>query len=188
MRIPSPAQVAEQAAAPSRRSPRRASSARSGPDRLFRAAQRAAPLGRRRRPPATRPPPSASPTSRAIIDEAGTLTFQRGPRAHQRARPRAGRRGRRRRATRVAIMCRNHRGFIEALRRALKLGAHALFLNTAFAGPQLADVAQREEPAALDLRRGVRRACSRRRREGRKRFVAWHDPASDAPTTARSRT
>ena len=49
----------------------------------------------------------------------------------------------------VAIMCRNHRYFIEATMACAKLGAVALYLNTAFAGPQLADVMEREEPKAL---------------------------------------
>ena len=46
-------------------------------------------------------------------------------------------------------MCRNHRYFIEATMACSKLGAVALYLNTAFAGPQLADVLERESPAAL---------------------------------------
>ncbi len=33
----------------------------------------------------------------------------------------------------VGIMCRNHRGFIEATVAVSKLGADALYLNTAFA-------------------------------------------------------
>jgi fatty-acyl-CoA synthase len=49
----------------------------------------------------------------------------------------------------VAIMCRNHRGFIEATVACAKLGAGALYLNTAFAGPQITDVLQREDPAAV---------------------------------------
>ena len=49
----------------------------------------------------------------------------------------------------VAVMCRNHRGFIEATIALSKLGADALYLNTAFAGPQLSDVLEREKPAAL---------------------------------------
>ena len=40
----------------------------------------------------------------------------------------------------VGIMCRNHRGFVEATLAAAKLGASALYLNTMFAGPQLAEV------------------------------------------------
>lgn len=44
----------------------------------------------------------------------------------------------------VAILCRNHRGFVESTAAANKLGANALFLNTGFAGPQLVEVVQRE--------------------------------------------
>ncbi len=49
----------------------------------------------------------------------------------------------------IAIMCRNHRGFIEANLAASKLGATALFLNTMFSGPQLAEVVEREGPRLL---------------------------------------
>jgi acyl-CoA synthetase (AMP-forming)/AMP-acid ligase II len=44
----------------------------------------------------------------------------------------------------VAVMCRNHRGFIEALVAANRIGADVLLLNTSFAGPALAEVVQRE--------------------------------------------
>ena len=46
-------------------------------------------------------------------------------------------------------MCRNHRGFIEATVACSKLGASALYLNTAFAGPQIADVLEREDAVAV---------------------------------------
>ncbi len=49
----------------------------------------------------------------------------------------------------VAIMCRNHRGFVDASIAAAKLGADALYLNTAFAGPQLVEVLGRDEPTVL---------------------------------------
>jgi fatty-acyl-CoA synthase len=49
----------------------------------------------------------------------------------------------------VALLCRNHRGFVEAMVACSKLGVHALFLNTAFAGPQLAEVCEREQPRAI---------------------------------------
>jgi acyl-CoA synthetase (AMP-forming)/AMP-acid ligase II len=82
----------------------------------------------------------------------------------------------------VGIMCRNHRGFIEATIAVSKLGANALLLNTAFAGPQLAEVAQRENPVALiydEEFTGLLEEAGRRR----KRFVAWHDSdATDYPT------
>jgi acyl-CoA synthetase (AMP-forming)/AMP-acid ligase II len=44
----------------------------------------------------------------------------------------------------VAVMCRNHRGFIEALVAANRVGADVLLLNTSFAGPALAEVVDRE--------------------------------------------
>jgi fatty-acyl-CoA synthase len=46
--------------------------------------------------------------------------------------------------TTVAVMCRNHRGFIEALVAANRMGADVLLLNTSFAGPALAEVVERE--------------------------------------------
>jgi fatty-acyl-CoA synthase len=59
-----------------------------------------------------------------------------------------------------------------------KLGAAALFMNTAVSGPQLADVAEREDPAAIvfdDEFGAVLEAAS----AGRKRFIAWHEPDGD---------
>ncbi|HSU03661.1 MAG TPA: AMP-binding protein [Nocardioides sp.] len=49
----------------------------------------------------------------------------------------------------VAVMCRNHRGFIDASIGVAKLGADILYLNTAFAGPQLVDVLEREAPGMV---------------------------------------
>jgi acyl-CoA synthetase (AMP-forming)/AMP-acid ligase II len=44
----------------------------------------------------------------------------------------------------VAVLCRNHRWFIEASVGVAKLGADVLYLNTAFSGPQVAEVLERE--------------------------------------------
>jgi len=44
----------------------------------------------------------------------------------------------------VAIMARNHRGFVEALIASNRIGADVLLLNTSFAGPALAEVISRE--------------------------------------------
>jgi acyl-CoA synthetase (AMP-forming)/AMP-acid ligase II len=49
----------------------------------------------------------------------------------------------------VAVMCRNHRGFLDATLAVNKLGADVLYLNTAFAAPQLADVLGRERPKVV---------------------------------------
>jgi acyl-CoA synthetase (AMP-forming)/AMP-acid ligase II len=82
----------------------------------------------------------------------------------------------------VAIMCRNHRGFIEATVAVSKLGADALYLNTAFAGPQLAEVVGREKPKAIvydEEFAGLLADAGRRR----KRIVAWHDSQDLADPT-----
>ncbi len=44
----------------------------------------------------------------------------------------------------VAILARNHRGFLQAVFAAAKSGAKIILLNTSFAGPQIREVAQRE--------------------------------------------
>ncbi len=44
----------------------------------------------------------------------------------------------------VAILARNHRGFLDALFAAAKCGAKVILLNTSFAGPQIREVAERE--------------------------------------------
>jgi fatty-acyl-CoA synthase len=44
----------------------------------------------------------------------------------------------------VAILVRNHRGFLESVFAAAKLGAKIILLNTSFAGPQVREVAERE--------------------------------------------
>ena len=49
----------------------------------------------------------------------------------------------------VAVMCRNHRCFIDATVACSKLGANALYLNTMFAAPQITDVVKREGPRAI---------------------------------------
>jgi acyl-CoA synthetase (AMP-forming)/AMP-acid ligase II/uncharacterized membrane protein len=75
----------------------------------------------------------------------------------------------------IGIMCRNHRYFIESVVAASKMGVNCLLLNTAFAGPQLAEVVQREKPVALvydeEFTELLEEAGKRR-----KRFIGWYDP------------
>jgi acyl-CoA synthetase (AMP-forming)/AMP-acid ligase II len=118
------------------------------------------------------------PDETAIVDELGTLTYRE---LHERSNGLAhafsdagilegdG----------VAVMCRNHRGFIEATAAISKLGADALFLNTAFAAPQLTEVVGREKPKAIvyDEEFGDLLSEAAKRR---KRFIAWHD-SDDLP-------
>jgi acyl-CoA synthetase (AMP-forming)/AMP-acid ligase II len=118
------------------------------------------------------------PDETAIIDELGTLTFRD---LHERSNGLAhafsdagilegdG----------VGVMCRNHRGFIETTAALSKLGADALYLNTAFAAPQLTEVVGREKPKGIvyDEEFGDLLSDAAKRR---KRFIAWHD-SDDLP-------
>ena len=70
-------------------------------------------------------------------------------------------------------MCRNHRGFVDATIAAAKLGTSALYLNTMFSGPQLADVIAREGPRLLiydEEFSGLLESV-----EGVERVIAWTD-------------
>ncbi|MGN6160411.1 MAG: AMP-binding protein, partial [Marmoricola sp.] len=49
----------------------------------------------------------------------------------------------------VAVLCRNHRYFLEVSTAVSRLGADILYLNTSFAAPQLAEVCAREKPTAI---------------------------------------
>ncbi len=120
------------------------------------------------------------PDEPALIDERGTLTFEQLHRrsnalAHAFERMGIGY------GDGVGIMCRNHRGFVEATLATAKLGASALYLNTMFAGPQLTEVTRREAPKALvydeeftGLLDGVDESVMR--------VVAWTDGSPEVPT------
>jgi acyl-CoA synthetase (AMP-forming)/AMP-acid ligase II len=79
----------------------------------------------------------------------------------------------------VAIMCRNHRWFVEATVACSKLGAGLLYLNTAFAGPQITDVIEREGPVAVIYDEEFAGLLSDGA-AGKLRFVAWSDPEAPA--------
>src|SRR4029079_10276289 len=84
----------------------------------------------------------------AIVDELGTLTFEevhRRTNALAHALSDAGVKE----GDASAIMIRTLRGCIDATVACSKLGAHALSLNTAFAGPQITEVVKREKPVAI---------------------------------------
>ena len=89
-----------------------------------------------------------SPGRLALVDELGTLSF-----ARLNARTNALARGLHAEGVRegesVAVLCRNHRGFVEAAVAASKLGANAVCMNTGFAGPQIAEVCGREGVSTL---------------------------------------
>ncbi len=87
------------------------------------------------------------PDRPGLIDELGTLTWRQlderinalavalqqglpGPRAGM---PKV-----------IGVMCRNHRGFVEAVVASSRIGSDVVLLNTSFAGPALAEVVNRE--------------------------------------------
>jgi fatty-acyl-CoA synthase len=113
------------------------------------------------------------PNQTAVVDELGALSYAELHRradalassfAEQGIRPGDG----------IAIMCRNHRGFMDASIAASRLGAHALYLNTMFAAPQLRDVVEREHAAAIVYDEEFASIVDSARGD-RKRFVAWCD-------------
>jgi len=80
----------------------------------------------------------------------------------------------------VAILVRNHRGFLEAVFGAVLCGARVILLNTSFSGPQLREVAEREGTDLLvhdDEFAAVVEGVQPRRG----RFRAWvDDPGAEA--------
>lgn len=116
------------------------------------------------------------PRRTALIDEIGELTYGE---LHQRSNALA-------RALRelgvsegdsVAIMCRNHRGFVDTTVAAAKLGADIVYLNTAFAGPQLVDVLEREGPQVVVHDEEFTDLLEKA--EVKTRVLAWVDDATD---------
>jgi len=89
------------------------------------------------------------PDRAAVIDEAGEITYAELDRRceriaaglHEQYRIVAG--------GKVAVLCRNHRGFLEATLAASRIGADVLFVNTEFAPPQLRAVLERHRPDLL---------------------------------------
>ena len=88
------------------------------------------------------------PDETMIIDELGSLTFREVHSRSNRLARALAKQGIGE-GDAVALMARNHRGFVDAVLAVSKLGAHALFMNTMFAGPQLVSVVEREGARTL---------------------------------------
>jgi len=116
------------------------------------------------------------PSEVGLIDELGSLTFAEVHRRSNRLAHALSDHGIGE-GDNVAILARNHRGFVDATVALSKLGANALYLNTMFAGPQIAEVCDREGPTAIiydeEFAELVAPAAKRR-----KRFLAWTEPDS----------
>ncbi len=83
------------------------------------------------------------PRATAVVDERGAMTAGELWAASDAVAVGLRRRGVGPGST-VGILARNHRGFVLGLVATAKLGADLVFLNTGFAGPQLADVVDSE--------------------------------------------
>jgi fatty-acyl-CoA synthase len=117
------------------------------------------------------------PDAVALVDEVGELSFRD---LHRRSNGLA-------RALRadgvepgdgIAIMCRNHRGFIDATLAAAKLGGSVLYMNTGFAAPQFKDVVEREEPSVLIYDEEFSEVLAPARRAGGRDlrcFLGWRE-------------
>jgi fatty-acyl-CoA synthase len=116
------------------------------------------------------------PNRAALIDEIGTLTwkqlddsadaFAAALQALVGAAP-----------TTIGIMCRNHRGFVQALIAAYRINADVLLLNTAFAGPALAEVMTREKVGIVvfDEEFTSTIECALAADPSVRRIIAWTD-------------
>ncbi|WAC89534.1 acyl-CoA ligase FadD12 [Mycobacterium sp. Aquia_213] len=116
------------------------------------------------------------PDRPALIDELGTLTWRQlderinalaaALQALPTGQPQV-----------IGIMCRNHRGFVEALVAANRIGSDVVLLNTSFAGPAMAEVVNREDVDAAiydeEFTATVDRALADR--PDATRIVAWAD-------------
>ena len=87
-------------------------------------------------------------TAVGLIDERGALTFAELDRRSS-ALARAWQQRGLDSTSVIALLCRDHRGLVESMFAAGKLGARALLMNTGFAKPQFAAVAAREGVDAL---------------------------------------
>jgi len=117
------------------------------------------------------------PDEIGLIDELGQLTFREihartNALAHALADDGVNE------GDKVAIMARNHRGFVETVVACSKLGAHALFMNTSFSGPQLTDVSDREKPKAIIYDEEFGEVLSAAGRH-RKRYISWSEPGAE---------
>ncbi len=119
------------------------------------------------------------PHGLGLVDERGELTFgdlDRRSNALARAWQRRGIDH----TSVIALLCRDHRGLVEAMFASGKVGATALLMNTGFAKPQFAEVCEREGVSALvydiefeDILGDVETSVPR--------YLGWVDDPASAP-------
>jgi fatty-acyl-CoA synthase len=118
----------------------------------------------------------------AIIDERGELTYKELDRRSN-ALANAWRERGLKAGEGVAILVRNHRGFLDALFAGAKCGARVILLNTSFAGPQIREVAEREGTDLLVYDDEYAETLEGIDDPPHGRFRAWVDDPEDADDT-----
>jgi acyl-CoA synthetase (AMP-forming)/AMP-acid ligase II len=116
------------------------------------------------------------PDRDAIVDDEGATTYRE---LDQRIEAIAGALWTRRRGRcTFAVLCRNHRGFIEAFAVGARLGSEIVFLNSEITESQLGRILQRHRPDVLvhdEEYHDIVEACGY---DGR-RVLAWHESDAD---------
>lgn len=123
------------------------------------------------------------PERHGLVDELGALTWRElEDRSHALAAGLQHLRDGRPKV--IAVMCRNHRGFVESLVAVTRIGADLLLLNTSLAGPALADAITRENVDAViydeEFTESVDRALSDHPQV--RRILAWTDRRAPGQT------
>jgi fatty-acyl-CoA synthase len=123
------------------------------------------------------------PDRAAVIDEFGTLTFAELDAAARRLAGALHTHVELGSSDRVGIMCRNHRGFVQAAVAATRLGCDLVPLNTDFAPAQLDAVLEREGVTAVVHDQEFSDVFAETSFDG-PRILAWCDEEPSGPTIA----
>ncbi|ONI85759.1 acyl-CoA synthetase [Saccharothrix sp. ALI-22-I] len=111
------------------------------------------------------------PDRPAIIDDAGTLTYaqvdERTTRLAHGLHDLGARAG-----SKVAVLCRNHRGFVETVAACVKLGADTVLLNTGLSAGQIATVLREQDVSVVVADTEFRDLLTNAPRKVR-RVMAW---------------
>ncbi|GAB2810899.1 acyl-CoA ligase FadD12 [Actinocorallia aurea] len=119
------------------------------------------------------------PARVAVADEKGAVTY--GELEARAAAQATAFRGLLDADARIGVLCRNHRGFVEAVLAASRLGHDVVLLNTDFSGPQLGDVLAAEGVGLLVHDAEFTDAVAASGYDGA-RVIAWHDGPVTVPT------